>query len=312
VKTLLIFFAISCCLRANELSLEDVSPHFLTNAEIVWSVPTGSVPERFWVYKRRVTVFSAATISNAVVLASFQSKGFPKPSIKEIVVWADRMQGEPRPPYLAMTPTDGTIAYSLGDRAPDSLRDIRSDATAIEDAWNCLGRLGVDRSQLIRTNDPAQGVRGVYFPRQVDGVRFFDDTEGFEFQRLKDGRIRGFFLSIPKLQRLHESTTASPREVIACIRAFKTPLKPNGERNYFGEVNNLARAKKVTITKLTPYYGEGVFGEPPTNNDRLKLVLPVAELEAVAEFGNSNSTLRLYSPILSSEAHRLLGSKAAR
>jgi hypothetical protein len=34
---------------------------------------------------------------------------------------------------------------------------------------------------------------------------------------------------------------------------------------------------------------------------------PFAELEAVADFGNSNATIRFVAPILSSEVNRLLG-----
>jgi hypothetical protein len=68
----------------------------------------------------------------------------------------------------------------------------------------------------------------------------------------------------------------------------------------------LANAQTFTITKITPYYSEGIFGEVPTNDMPPKFVTPLAELEAVADFGNSNTTVRLLSPILSSEVSRLL------
>ena len=45
----------------------------------------------------------------------------------------------------------------------------------------------------------------------------------------------------------------------------------------------------------------------PTNNEPAKIVAPVAELEAVADFGNGNAAVRLLSPIISSEVNRLLG-----
>ena len=57
------------------ITLEDISPHFSTNTEIIWDVPTNALPKSFWVYKKLPHIFSATTISNAVVLASFQSKG---------------------------------------------------------------------------------------------------------------------------------------------------------------------------------------------------------------------------------------------
>jgi hypothetical protein len=71
----------------------------------------------------------------------------------------------------------------------------------------------------------------------------------------------------------------------------------------------LATAKKLTITKITPYYGEGVFGQVPTNNVPCKVVTPLAALEAVADYGTSNATLRLVSPLLASEVNRLLKGK---
>jgi hypothetical protein len=39
----------------------------------------------------------------------------------------------------------------------------------------------------------------------------------------------------------------------------------------------------------------------------LLILFRIAELEAVADFGNSNTTVRLLSPIISSEVSRLLG-----
>ena len=88
-------------------SLEDVSPHFSTNAEIVWKVPANDLPKRLWIYKKLPHVFSAATISSAVILAGFQRKGFPIPSTKRTVIWDDvagSTIGEPRPPCFAIMP----------------------------------------------------------------------------------------------------------------------------------------------------------------------------------------------------------------
>ena len=87
-------------------------------------------------------------------------------------------------------------------------------------------------------------------------------------------------------------------------------MLPNAdEEKYFERVKALANAKKITITKITPYYGEGVFGEMPTNNEPSESVAPFAELEAIADFGNSNLTVRLFSPVLSTDAIRLLTDK---
>jgi hypothetical protein len=238
-------------------------------------------------------------------LAGFQQKGFPK-GLTETIIWADHMEGEPRPPSFLIMPENGTIQYDLGDRWSNSLEDILADRAAVEYAWDCLALLGIDRTQFIKTNIAGFGVA---FPRQIDGIRFQDESEGFSLQQFgKERKLRDFGLTLPTLHRTKEDTTASPQEIITCIRAFKTPLVPSGEEaNYFGRVKNMAKAQTLTITKLTLYYSEGVYGEEPTNDPPAKWVTPVAQLEAIATFETTNAIVRLYSPILSSEVLRVLG-----
>ena len=73
-------------------------------------------------------------------------------------------------------------------------------------------------------------------------------------------------------------------------------------------VKTLSTATKVTITKITPYYGEGVYGEAPENGETplFQSVTPFAELEAVAVLENTNANVTLYSPLLITEVDRLL------
>src|SRR5208283_3399987 len=109
--------------RAAALTLEDICPHLSTNAQIIWQAPTNQLPKSFWIYKKSPRVFSATIISNAIVLASFQNKRFPKPSTNRIIIWDNRTEGESQPPYFEIAPEYGAI-YSLGDRAPDSPQEI--------------------------------------------------------------------------------------------------------------------------------------------------------------------------------------------
>ena len=44
----------------------------------------------------------------------------------------------------------------------------------------------------------------------------------------------------------------------------------------------LAHARKLTITQVKAYYGEGLFGEEPVENELPKQAMPLAELEAIA------------------------------
>jgi hypothetical protein len=61
--------------------------------------------------------------------------------------------------------------------------------------------------------------------------------------------------------------------------------------------------KNIVITKATPYYYSEAYDE---NDKPQNVACPFVEMEAVADFGNSNTTVRLMSPILSSEVSRLL------
>lgn len=256
-------------------------------------------------------MFSETTISNAIVLASFQAKGSPKPSTNRVILWADHMESEPQPPSFAILPDEGLLDYNLGDRAPDSTEKVANDEAAVEHAWDCLLKLGVDPAQFVKTNVASPGDWGVFFPRQIDGVQTYSDSsEGFSFQQFGMSRkVRCFSISLPKLERQTNSPTATPQQIIACIRQHHVVVLPEAfeGRHYIARLKHLSEAKKITITEITPYYIEGVFGEEPTNNaEPTTIVMPLAELEAVADFGKSNATVRLLSPIVSLEVKRLL------
>jgi hypothetical protein len=96
--------------------------------------------------------------------------------------------------------------------------------------------------------------------------------------------------------------TASPLQIIGYIRARKIIVIPGtDEEGYFERVKTLARAKKFVITGIEPYYQEGVFGKVPTNSAPPDFVTPFADVMAVADFGSSNLTVQVISPILSPE-----------
>ena len=155
--------------------------------------------------------------------------------------------------------------------------------------------------------------RGVFLCRLLDGVSFTgigDDgaNGGFWIEFGSHGQIRNFSLVWPELKRAAFHPTASPQQIVACIRAYKTMTPPIGqEANYFERINNYSNAKKLTITKITPCYGEGVYGETPTNDEPSKIIAPFAELEAVADFGNTNINVHLLSPVLAPDVVRLIG-----
>lgn len=288
---------------ADPVNVEELWSHLFTNGPIVWQAPTNNLPKSFWIYKKLPRVFSATTISNAIILASFQDKGFPQPSTNQVVLWAGGFDGEPQPPNFAILPDVGQMSFALGDRRPDSPVGIATNQAAVERAWNCLARLGLDRSQFVKTNDASSGGYGLFIPRQIDGIQFYGGAEGFQIWFDKQ-KVLQFCLLFPRLERDRQSQVASPQAIIQCIKAHKAIVLPiPDEEDYFARLKKLATAKKLTITKITPYYGEGVFGEVPTNDTPCKFVTPIAELEAIANFGNSNDPVRLLSP------HHHLGSE---
>jgi hypothetical protein len=287
-------------------TLEDISPQFATNIPIVWQASTNHLPARFWTYKRLPQIFSAAAISNGVVLASFEKKGFPRPSTNELVIWADHPDMEPKPPYFSIFPKYGQMSFTLGDRAPNPL-DLLNDEVAVKRAFKYAALLGVNVTDLMPTNTASSGSYGVFLTRRIDGVSFVFENEGFQIQLGRNGKIQQFGLLWPKLERYENCATATASEMIRCIRARKTPVLPmDDERDYFGRIKSLARARKLMITRITAYYNEGRFGEEPSQNEPPHEVIPVALLEAIADFGTNTVPLKLYSPILSIDAKKLL------
>ena len=71
----------------------------------------------------------------------------------------------------------------------------------------------------------------------------------------------------------------------------------------------LSQAKKLTITNITPFYVDGRFGDQPKEQETPKFVSLIAQLEAVVDFGETNLTIKLLSPILETDTIRLLKKK---
>ena len=271
-------------------------------------------------------------ISNAVVLASLQSKGFPKWSTKDFFIPEDRPPNYPGavPLIFSIQPGHATIFYGMPHYDTGSAEDIPDDATIVKRAWEEALRFHIEPRQLrfknmtshfCRRDENGGGEtnflcgRGAFLSRQLDGVVFLGSgdngwSEGFWIELGSHGKVRAFSLNWPNLVRYKSHETASLVELTECIRARKVIVLPNpDETRYFERIKGLANATKLTITRTTPFYGEGVFGETPGNGTPSEFVTPFAELEAVADMGNSNANVRILSSVLSSEVSRLLKGK---
>ena len=309
---------------------EELSSRLFTNAAIVWQAPTDKLPKQFWIYQRELPrIFPATVISNAIVLGSLQGKGFPKPSTNDFFIPEDK--GPNYPGALAtlfgIRPSDANLYFSVPNYGAGSGDKIPSDGTIAARAWKYAPQVGLDPAQMVQerfythlcdsdTNGQVTNHvcgRGVFLSRQLDGISFFSadnegsGAEGFSIEFGSRGQIRFFSLRWSMLERHESQPIANPQDIIRCIQAHKTFVLPTpDEEDYFARLKKLANVNKLTITKITPYYGEGMFGEVPTNDVPCEFAMPFAELEAVADFGNSNLTVRLLSPIISSEVRRLL------
>jgi len=82
--------------------------------------------------------------------------------------------------------------------------------------------------------------------------------------------------------------------------------------DYFARIKSLAHARKLTITGITAYYNEGRYGEEPRQNEQSSHIAPVAELNALADFGTNAIPLMLYSPLLSIDVKSVLESRTSK
>jgi len=315
---------------ANAQSWQEVSAHALTNAVIVWQIPTDQIPNSLWVYRRLLPhIFPAGIISNAIVLGELQSRGFPPSTTNDFYLTPQMSENWPGviPVIFEIRPCDAYLYYTIPDYGPISEKETPNDETIMRVARKTAPILGLDPTKLehgsIYTNscDTDQTTnnfrgRGVFFPRYLDGISFFSGAadgsgaEGFSMEFGEHGKIQAFSVRWSELEHCKNERTASQDEMTRCIRAHKVIVIPNFRPDDFIWLKNLAAVKKLTIIKVTLYYGEGMFGEVPTNDVPCGFAMPFAQLDAVADFGTSNEPVKLLSTILSSEAQRLLAEAA--
>jgi hypothetical protein len=305
-------------------TVEGLTSHLFTNAVIIWQAPINDLPQNFWIYQRTLPrIFSETVISNAIVLGSLQSKGFPKPSTNDFYIHEDFVPNRPMPvaDFFGIRPDDANLYYTLPDYSTDSkksAKDIPADKAIVMQAWKYAAQLGLDTNKMVLKNfythfcvDENQNAetnaicgRGVFLSRMVDGIPFFtgdeegDGGEGFSVEFGSNGKIRSFFLWWSDIRRGEKVSTASPQEIIHNIQMHKILVLPDAnEEDYFTRLKKLANAKRVVVTKISPFCFEGVFGKVPVYYAPAKLITPVAELDATVDFGNDSTVVHMLTPI---------------
>lgn len=323
------FFSTAFCESADAQSWQELSTHLFTNTAIIWQVPTNQLPKSLWVYRRVLPhVFPTTVTSNAVVLASLQNRGFPPSSTNDFYISQQEPPDWPGtiPTLLGIRPCEACLYYAIPTSSPVSEKEVPDDKTVIRLALKCASQLGLDPAKLthgkIYTNSYATDEtttnfcgRGVFFSRYLDGIGFFsaaangEGAEGFSMEFGEQGKIQAFVVRWSDIEHYKNERTASQDEITRCIRAHKVIVVPNFSSDDFNWIKRLATAKKLTITGIRLYYGDGKFGEVSNDDVPYGYATPFAELECVAEVENSDVTVRLLSPVISSEVTRLLRKK---
>lgn len=306
-------FGLPFLLVGSDLKLEDISLHLSTNASIVWKAATNDLPKSYGVFTRAPRFFSPNVISNAILLASF-----PLPRAIFASTNILRLQDGEKDRWsraLNVLPESGQIDYEIRfDSGNPS--GVPAAEEVSKRAWNYAARFEIGASELLekpesrRTNRCDHKntnqicSRRTFLTRKVDGIEMRDF--GFGITIGGEGQIKRFELLWPELKLRETHVAASLEEIIRLIRANKAAVLPNeNEPDYFARVKTLAKTKKLTLTKITPFYAEGRYGEPP-EKQLSKLISPMVELEGRAELDDTIVDVRLLSPILTTDIARFL------
>ena len=325
------------CLRFTEAAVlpnwTDFAPALATNTPIVWECSTSQWPTNFWVYRiqPRSQLISLTLISNALALASLQGRGFPSSSTNSFFITDGPRENLIEMPF-SFDPELANISFDVSNFTRGATIEIPNVDALTTRAWQAAAQLGLPLNQLSQkkpvdhfcsydekgmemTNHLPCG-RSVFLARKIDGTDFIGngddgfDTQGFYFLLGSRGQIRSFNLVWPDLTRISNCVTTTAQQITDCIRAHVVCVLPEPDEDTFLErVKLLGTAQRFIIKSITPYYADYGFIEWPTNNERATLVAPVAVLQCVADFGNSNLTARLYAPILTSDVRTLLRSR---
>jgi hypothetical protein len=306
---ILIALGMSFSSPADSFQLDGV-PYPSSNVEIIWKASVTNLPTGLWIYKPIPRDFSMAVISNAMAIGSFKMLDIVNPRDTNSIQFRDKKDIWEARRRLTINPAQGAIEYNSIMPTAENRKiptGVPTEEEGVKLAWDYLFRLGIDRSQamqpharvdieIMSTNHvewegPYQCTVGV--SRCIDGVRAYGGNFRIVFRR--HAEVESIDLSWPDLVPYECHPVANVTEIINYIKNGQAVL-PVPEFHF----DRLADLKKLTITKITPYY----FFEPATDG----LFHPFAELEATADLGKKNYRgeekldLILRCPILSTNA----------
>lgn len=304
---LILFLSAGFSVHAESFRLEGTPYQPTTNIEIEWNVPTNPLPHALWVFKVVPQTFPMAVVSNLMTLGRFEwtdmvkSRELPVPD-KNLICFRDS-KGDQWSRFLNIAPTLGWIEYgdeaAVGRGPPEG---VPTNDEAERLAFDCLFRLGIDRSLLcdkrvgyetVRGKLDASGhrlttnlvSRGVSVGRQIDGVK--EANFSFLIHFGDHGKIKDFILTWRNLLPFEAHPTATPDRIIGFIKAGKATIPV---QDYDPSVS--FKAKKLRIVKIIPQYFDKPGLEP------LDFVYPYAVLEMAADTDGKTATFYLHCPLM--------------
>jgi len=162
---------------SHAMTLEDISPHISTNANIIWLADTNLLPKSIWTYRKLPQTFSQNTVSNILPLCGFQMNPFPKSFKKQITLWDNVIEGDPRPDYFAVVPELGFISFAR-ERRPTASGEASTNAL-VQRTWQYAQLIGLDKtSRKIQTRSKAALF---HWAERLMTLVFWTTPKGFAF-----------------------------------------------------------------------------------------------------------------------------------
>jgi hypothetical protein len=289
-----------------------------TNITLIWDAPMNDLPRTLWSYTASPSSMSPTVISNLIVLGGFTAKDKRTDNNDpHVISYVDGQK------YLLINTEWTFIDYrnpAVDDMNATGEVPDKEKGQKIATEW--LSKLNIDRGQLVKLphsgkpkiydeakvtylysrNDlkaPAYATnicaRDYIFKRSLDGVEISGGSArgGCEIEIGHNSKIARLLLSWRRYEREKQYRTATSSTILEWIHEGKS-VWYSPDLPYIG----WSSIKKMTVTKLTPYYFSEGYGESdkPQND-----AWPFVELEVKAETSNTNLTLNLDCPIIDEE-----------
>ena len=286
-----------------------------TNFDLVWSAPTNDLPHAAWIYRALPSKISSDVISNLVALGLFTERDRKNiPENPNLISYADPT----RKRSLLINTAWSFIDYKNSDAKDMHIAEgVPDKELAFEIATNWLAKLGIDSSQLAKKTNgerrivfseettifykakgmPAYATNismcAVTFKRTLDGVEISGGSArgGSDIEIGNHAKIYRILVSWREYERDKLYPIATPKTLLMWIREGKAVWYPSPD----SQVTELSFVKKMTITKVTPYYYSDAYGVDDKPYD---WAAPFAEMEATIDNGVTNFNVRIDCPII--------------